>query len=367
MCGDGTNDVGALKQAHVGVSIISEPDLEAKQRTANETISAVKAEEKKEQKASKKHSSKKDGSKKEPKKSRAERIESSLQAIAETEDELAYVSLGNASVASPFTSRKTSIRCCKDILQQGRCTLLTMIQIYKILGVNCLVTALVLTKLHQKGVKQGDRQMTAMGLVVAGLFLFVTRGKPLPKLSARKPPSSVLCKETLISMAIQFAIHFVAIMTVTAMSDAYVDPYDPSMIPDGPFVPNTLNTATFLVTVLTTINTFVVNYRGRPFMENLYENTLLFRSLQVCYLVLFVCALDMFPPLNQLLQLSTLPSSGLPVFGEARTDGSTEFAQDLLLQAVEAIGFRIMLCVIMILDTSCVLAAESVIRRAFGA
>eukprot|EP00970_Alexandrium_tamarense_P013841 scaffold3701_cov192-Alexandrium_tamarense.AAC.36 len=348
MCGDGTNDVGALKQAHVGVSIISEPDLEAKQRTANETISAVKAEEKKEQKASKKHSSKKDGSKKEPKKSRAERIESSLQAIAETEDELAYVSLGNASVASPFTSRKTSIRCCKDILQQGRCTLLTMIQIYKILGVNCLVTALVLTKLHQKGVKQGDRQMTAMGLVVAGLFLFVTRGKPLPKLSARKPPSSVLCKETLISMAIQFAIHFVAIMTVTAMSDAYVDPYDPSMIPDGPFVPNTLNTATFLVTVLTTINTFVVNYRGRPFMENLYENTLLFRSLQ-------------------LLQLSTLPSSGLPVFGEARTDGSTEFAQDLLLQAVEAIGFRIMLCVIMILDTSCVLAAESVIRRAFGA
>ena len=366
MCGDGTNDVGALKQAHVGVSIISVPDLEAKQRSANDTISAVRAEDKKERKSSKKHSKNRSKSSgKKSKQSRAERIEHSLQALAEAEEELHYVSLGNASVASPFTSRKTSIRCCKDILQQGRCTLVTMIQIYKILGVNCLVNALVLTKLHQKGVKQGDRQMTAVGLVVAGLFLFVTRGKPLSKISPRKPPSSVLCKETLLSMTVQFVVHFVAIMTVTYMSDVYVDPYDPSaMVPDGPFNPNTLNTATFLVTVLTTINTFVVNYRGRPFMENLTENKLLFRSLQTCYAVLFVCALDMFPPLNQLLQLTPLPSTGPPAFNanDVGQGGDIDSVQGMMLQAIDAIGFRLMLCVIMCLDTASVILAEKAIR-----
>ena len=123
------------------MSIISVPDLEAKQRSANGVISAVKAEEKRERKAAKSNSSEggikcHSSSSRTPKRRRAERIERSLQDLAEAEDELNFVSLGNASVASPFTSRKTSIRCCKDLLAQGRSTLVTMIQIYKILGVS---------------------------------------------------------------------------------------------------------------------------------------------------------------------------------------------------------------------------------------
>jgi cation-transporting ATPase 13A1 len=165
-------------------------------------------------------------------------------------------------------------------------------------------------------------------------------------------------------MTVQFAIHFVAIMTVTYLSDVYVDPYDPSaMVPDGPFNPNTLNTATFLVTVLATINTFLVNYRGRPFMESLAENKLLFRSIQACYAVLFVCALDMFPPLNQLLQLSPLPSTGPPAFNA----NDCNSIQWLMLQAIEAIGFRSMLCMIMCLDTTCVTLAEKAIRSLMDA
>lgn len=114
MCGDGSNDIGALKQAHVGVSIISVPDVEGKQR---EAIDGIKSKKKRKDMKSKKQD--------------VMQVESYLQALAEAEDELMHVSLGNASVASPFTARKTSIRCCKDILQQGRCTLVTMIQIYK--------------------------------------------------------------------------------------------------------------------------------------------------------------------------------------------------------------------------------------------
>ena len=167
---------------------------------------------------------------------------------------------------------------------------------------------MVLSKLFLHGVKQGDRQLTILGMVVAGLFFFVTRGKPLPTLSPSRPPSSVLCAQALLSIAAQFGIHFAAIMVATEVSLYYVDPYDPSMIPDGPFNPNTLNTCTFIMSVLATVNTFAMNYRGRPFMEDIWDNKLLLRSLQVCYGVLISCALEVFPPLNDLLQLAELPS-----------------------------------------------------------
>ena len=340
MCGDGSNDIGALKQAHCGVSIVSIPDLEGKQRDAIGGIAKEKSKTKRDKKS---------------KKTEVKQVENYLQALADAEDDLMHCSLGNASVASPFTARKTSIRCCKDILQQGRCTLVTMVQIYKILGVNCLVTALVLTKLHQVGVKQGDRQMTAQGLVIAGLFLFVARGKPISKLSKKKPPSSILCVSTLISMAAQFGVHFAAIMAVTHMSEIFSDPYDPSIVPDGPFVPNTLNTSTFLMTMLTMINTFAINYTGRPWVENLTENKLLFRSVVFCYFAIFVCAMDVFPPLNQLLQLSTIPTESAPVFNGGNSN--------IISQATEACGFRTLLAAFMVLDTACSMAFESLIRR----
>jgi len=304
MCGDGTNDVGALKQSHIGISIISVPEIEAKQRSATEAVLSLRR---------KKGSASDAPSKKKKDEKSGMTMEQSLQQLAEAQEELSQVALGDASVASPFTSRTMSIKCCKDVLQQGRCTLVTMLQIYKILGVNCLVNALVLSKLHMHGVKQGDRQLTAVGVVIAGLFFFVTKGKPLSSLSSQRPPSSVLCKQALASIGSQFLIHFIAIMAATNVSLPYLDPDDPSITPDGPFNPNPLNTSCFLMTVLSTINTFMINYRGRPYMQDLRENKLLLRSIQICLGVLFTSALEIFEPMNQLLQLSPLPSFGFKI------------------------------------------------------
>ena len=109
---------------------------------------------------------------------------------------------------------------------------------------------------------------------------------------------------------------------------------------DGPFHANTLNTATFLVSELSTINAFLVNYRGRPYMESLSENTLLCRSIQACYFALFVCALEVFPLLNQLMQLSPLPTTttGPPMFNVGEGNGYEDsIVQDVLLQSVNAL------------------------------
>jgi manganese-transporting P-type ATPase len=242
MCGDGTNDVGALKRAHVGISIISAPEVESKQREASAKISQAKANDKLERKSKSKSK----------RASRATTLEESLRQLREAQDELDQVELGDASVAAPFTSRAVSIKCCKDVIQQGRCTLVTMLQIYKILGINCLVNALVLSKLFLHGVKQGDRQLTILGVVVTLLFFFVTRAEPLSVLSPIRPPASVLCVQALVSISGQFLICLATILLATEAALFFVDPYDPSLVPDGPFNPNVLNTCTFLLTCLST-------------------------------------------------------------------------------------------------------------------
>eukprot|EP00977_Amphora_coffeiformis_P013872 scaffold3763_cov165-Amphora_coffeaeformis.AAC.23 len=336
MVGDGTNDVGALKRAHVGISIVSAPEVEAKQREASQSISRSKKKGKK------------------SKKSAVSSLEESLKQMQEAQNELDHVELGDASVAAPFTARSSTIKCVKDVIQQGRCTLVTMLQIYKILGINCLVNAMVLSRLFLHGVKQGDRQLTILGIAVAALFYFVTRAEPLSDLSPSRPPSSVLCLEALMSISLQCLVHLGAILIVSEAALAFVDPFDPSLVPDGPFNPNVLNSCTFILLCLTTINTFAVNYRGRPFMQSLSENIMLYRSLQVCYAILLVCALEIFPPLNDLMQMTSLP-----------TVSEIDHVESLhpLFQLVRLVGFQVFLPVLMIVDTVLAVAAERVVRR----
>lgn len=342
----------SLRRAHVGISIISAPAIEAKQRLASANLSAARAYKKKERKKKLKSRSKPTNAS----------LEDSLRQMQQAQEDLNSVGLGDASIASPFTSRSVSIKCCKDVLQQGRCTLVTMLQIYKILGINCLVNAMVLSNLFLHGVKQGDRQLTVTGMAVAALFLFVSRGKPLDSISPIRPPASVLSRSALISIAMQFGVHFWAIRLASQVSLSYVDPYDPSMIPDGPFIPNTLNTTTFLMNMLATVNTFAVNYRGEPFVEPLKKNKLLLRTLQTCYAVLVCCALELFPPLGDLLQLSEYPSISSEDAQEWQNEHSgTDPILSLANSTVSSFGFPAFMCGLMFVDTALTFAVENLI------
>jgi manganese-transporting P-type ATPase len=348
MCGDGTNDVGALKRASVGISIVSAPEVEEKQRNASERMKRGK------QGATKPNRRK---------------LDESMRELREAQEMLDYVELGDASVAAPFTSRQVSIKCCKDVIQQGRCTLVSMLSIYKILGVNCLVNALVLSKLFLHGAKQGERQLTGLGIVVAALFFFVTRAEPLPTLSPIRPPSSVLCPEALFSIVGQFVVHCAVILLATDAALRFTDPYDPSLVPDGPFNPNPLNTCTYLLTCLASVNTFAVNYRGRPFTADLRNNSLLYRTLQGCYAVLFVCAWEAFPPLNDLLQLAPLPSSAPATLMHSDAGGADDATQFISLPylpvSLQDVNFPTFLTLLMVADTVAVFALERFWRRLF--
>jgi cation-transporting ATPase 13A1 len=179
MCGDGTNDVGALKHAHVGVSILSNAPLRA----------GEKKEKKKEEPLptgpirrpitdAERNLSPRERALRQQRQKIQESQEKMQKILKEMDDEsMKVVKLGDASIAAPFTSKLSSINCVCQIIKQGRCTLVTTLQMFKILALNALISAYCQSVLYIDGVKFSDTQATLQGLFLAACFLFITRSK----------------------------------------------------------------------------------------------------------------------------------------------------------------------------------------------
>ena len=222
--------------------------------------------------------------------------------------ELPMVKLGDASIAAPFTSRMPSIRGCVDIIRQGRCTLVTTLQMYQILALNCLISAYSLSVLYLDGVKYGDYQMTCIGILMSISFVTISRSKPLRRLSPERPFASIFHPALFVSMIGQFLLHLAGMMWAVAEAKRHLpEDYTPDLM--GKFKPNMLNTVVFLVTAIQQVSVFVVNLKGPPFMTGLDDNTPLLYSLMVTFAFTGVCATELSPQLNKFLKLVPFPSA----------------------------------------------------------
>lgn len=131
MCGDGTNDVGALKRAHVGVALLagSEAPSTSKPRSGAATGKPAKTQ----------------GGRAAP--LRRGRKAQAPQQPRKQDDPWAELSLvdvpkmGDASMAAPFTAKTSSVLSVCQIVRQGRATLATTLQMLQILALNCLINA----------------------------------------------------------------------------------------------------------------------------------------------------------------------------------------------------------------------------------
>mmetsp|Transcript_28585 Transcript_28585/g.36928 ORF Transcript_28585/g.36928 Transcript_28585/m.36928 type:complete len:1093 (-) Transcript_28585:313-3591(-) len=331
MCGDGTNDVGALKRAHCGVSILNCPELEKRlQKTHKKSkkkasklsgkssssgmvrkrrSSKTESSKDTKTKASKNEKERGTSVKKKKKKKGMSAMAKLMAEMQEQEKDPRLVRLGDASVASPFTAKRISTDCVLAIVRQGRCTLVTTLQMYKILALNCLVGAYMLSSLYVYGIKQGDFQMVALGISVAVLFFAVSRAKPLEKLSAQRPPTRIFCWAVGTSVLLQFLIHLGCLFAAVKLCTDYIpSTEDPFLIPDGPFYPNTLNTVIYLLSAVIQTNNFSANYTGHPFMQGIRENRLMWYIILAMYATFLIVATESFEPLSDLLQLSPMPS-----------------------------------------------------------
>ena len=184
---------------------------------------------------------------------------------------------------------------------------MSMIQIFKILAVLCLVSAYMLSSLYLHGVKQGDAQMTVSGILTAALFFLTSRANPLETLSKKRPPRGVFELKPILSIGLQFAAHLQALFKCLELCAPFAS--NEESVPDGAFSPSVLNTAIFLLTSCVQLNTFACNYVGRPFTESLREHKPMLYVLLAGYAVVFLLAAGLVPPLSDYLRLVAPPSS----------------------------------------------------------
>lgn len=267
MCGDGTNDVGALKTAHIGVALVEDTRVKVK-KVDEESLTPQK------------------------------RI---LRRLEEELNETTAVKMGDASVAAPFTAKTGSLESILDIIRQGRSALVTTIQMYKILGLNALVNAFSLSVLDCMGIRFGEFQLVASGILIAFAFMFLTSNQPLKEISRKRPLSTIFTPYLLFSVALQVLVHigayYFVIHRVTALESLeYQEKFSPSL----------LNSSLFYLSTAQQLSTFLVNYIGRPFRESLLEN----KKLSTCLLALFGFLLyllfEMNPEFNLLMEVVSL-------------------------------------------------------------
>lgn len=241
MCGDGANDCGALKAAHVGISL----------------------------------------------------------------------SEAESSVASPFTSKRPTIACALQVIQEGRAALVTSFGLFQMMLCYSLTEFASVMLLYSIDSNLSSLQFLYIDVcLVLHFAASFGRTRPHPTLAPHPPPASLFSPVPMASMALFMLLAAGAQLLSLHLIRAYdwfvPFQYDPRQL----FGPSHENYAVFATSVFQYVTMAVTFSKGAPYRRPIYTNHLFLASLVGMTVACGYLTVSPAPFVAGQLELATPPVEG---------------------------------------------------------
>ena len=210
------------------------------------------------------------------------------------------LSEAEASIASPFTSKRQNISCVPDIISEGRATLVSSFGLIKFIVMYSLTQFFSVLILYTINAGLTDLEFLYIDLFLATLLSFVmSRTEAYAELYPKPPPNKLIAWRPILSII----VHALIVLGLQILVFFYVkwqpwfESYEDSTNKEDKDFTSYENTAVFILSIFLYISEAVVFSKGAPYRRTLFSNV---------GLVLALIGLMVFS-----LNLALAPSDGL--------------------------------------------------------
>ncbi|KAK4476206.1 hypothetical protein MN116_001418 [Schistosoma mekongi] len=219
------------------------------------------------------------------------------------------LSEAEASIASPFTSKKQNISCILMLIREGRCALVTSFGTFKFMAGYSLIQSFSTIILFVIGSNLSQWEFLYCDFVIiTTLSLTFGYTHAYPRLSAEPPTMRLLSMVTMISLFGQVVISFI-IQTTAFVLIRFQSWYMPLFsYSDSAEYQNYENTAVFIVSSYQYIILAIAFSKGAPYRKSILTNYAFVLNIIVC--LVFCLYLTIYPVnlIQNLIQLVRIPS-----------------------------------------------------------
>lgn len=284
MCGDGANDIGALRMADIGVAMLNTKESD-RVETPVEKLTKTSKENK---------------------------MINKLNSINSDETKP-----GDASVAAPFTLKGSELMRCVDFLKFCNCSLVYFQHVIIVSTITCFTYVYLQATHYSAGLIFSEMQQISYGIINMLIYYSTFQTTPTEKIPNLKPVKSLFHPYICLSILFQSVIHIYTVYFLsTGMGIDFPVP-DPLQENAGDilknFKPSDFNTVLLYFEFFVMLAIYIVNYcvyffliQGSPFYPSIMKNKTFLGTVVITYLCMFLCLFDLLPFASRYLQITVL-------------------------------------------------------------